>query len=171
MLLIFYSKSSRGPHWIRSRAACGPRAVRLTPLHLLDEFVTMHNFMQSHKIVAKMTENVKWQKIVTLVQQNYDSNVTKLRRYMKKVAWIFLISWLCTIFRFSIILWRFCHKIVPSNVQVHNLRLLPFKWDFDTLANGYLYSSTWHAWWFNVEGLKMPYFSVTLNKNSARNLF
>ena len=46
-------------------------------------------------------------------------NVTKLWRYTKKIAWIFLISWLCTIFRFSIISWRFCHKIVPSNVHIH----------------------------------------------------
>ena len=74
-------------------------------------FVTMHNFRQSHKIVAKMTENCE-------ATENFDSNITKLCRYAKKVAWIFLISWLCTIFRFSIIFWCFCHKIVSSNVQV-----------------------------------------------------
>ena len=81
-------------------------------------FVAMHNFMQSHNIVAKMTENCETTENLDSNATNYDSNATKLCRCTKKVAWIFLISWFCTIFRFSIILWCFCHKIVLSNVQV-----------------------------------------------------
>ena len=63
----------------------------------------------------KWQKFMKQQKILTLMPQNCDYNVTK---FTKKVVWIFLISWLCTIFRFSIILWTFCHKIVSPNVQV-----------------------------------------------------
>ena len=70
-------------------------------------------------ILCKVTKLCrKGQKILTLMPQNCESNVTKLCRYTKKVAWIFLISWLCRFFRFSVILWSFCHKIVSSNVQV-----------------------------------------------------
>ena len=63
----------------------------------------------------------KWQKILTLMSQNC------ARRYSKKFAWIFLISWLSTIFRFSVILLFFCHKIVSSNVQVLSIPCCFFK--------------------------------------------
>ena len=48
-------------------------------------FVTMHNFMQSHKIVTKASQLiVKWQKNVTVTSENCDSNFTKLWTYAKK---------------------------------------------------------------------------------------
>ena len=97
----------------------------LAPTHLLDKFCDNAQFYakESQNCGKNDKKIVKWQKIVTLMPQNCDSNVTKLWRYTKKVAWIFLISWLGTVFRFSIILWRFCHKIVPSNVQVPTMNL------------------------------------------------
>ena len=52
-------------------------------------FVIMHNFMQSHKIVAKMTENCKTTEnldsdateIVTLMSQNCVHMLKRLREY------------------------------------------------------------------------------------------
>ena len=88
----------------------------------------------------KWQKIVKRQKILTIIPQNCETNVTKLRRYIKKVARIFLISWLCTIFWFSIILWCFFHKIVSSNVQVlsfppYETLLDPFKDFYQILAS------------------------------------
>ena len=63
------------------------------------------------KLWRKWQKIVKRQKIVTLRPQNCDSNVAKLCRYTKKVARIFLISWLCAIFRFSKTLCLFATKL------------------------------------------------------------
>ena len=79
-----------------------------SPTYLLDEFCSNAQFYAKSKNCGKNDRKL-WndRKILTLMPQICDF---KFCRHTKKVAWIFLISWLCTIFRFSIILWWFCHK-------------------------------------------------------------
>ena len=126
-------------------------------------FLIIHNFMQSHKIVVKMSENFE-------MTENYDPNATKLWHQSHKIVEInwkgcVSISDFMTLHNFQIF-YNFM-MFLPKNcaikfikAQIYNLTWINFMFEPRNLANTYsmqVSSPDRHRWAHCGERLKPPW--------------